>query len=465
LVLVGDPEQLQAIEAGAAFRAIAERVGAAEITRVRRQRTEWQREATREFATGQSETALGRYIEAGSVQIAETRVEARAALVAAWERDQLADPAITQLILAPTRADVHALNVLARGAVRESGALGADVVIATERGERSFAVGDRLMFLRNERALGEIRSQGGQVVHPGVAVKNGTLGTLLGLSEDGATMRVRLGGEGASAGAVVSFSTRDYAHIDHGYAATVHKSQGVTVDRSYMLASGNLDRHMAYVAMTRHRDGVEVHFAREDFASTDTLTMAMSRERAKDTTLDYLTHENGELRESASKSPQSAQIASESPEISRYAAIREIITNSEIRLLQNIVAEAELFRAARGVGEQIVAGVTAARDEWQDSRDFQETIRAGMAAARESHQAFKQQEAARVMQRERAEAERRAAENRERMDNWKQQVRAEEARLVVLEQRGQAKSLVDRCLQAEQDYVYYVKRGDGDTSW
>jgi hypothetical protein len=69
------------------------------------------------------------------------------------------------------------------------------------------------------------------------------------------------------------------------------------------------------------------------------------------------------------------------------------------------------------------------------------------------------------MQRERAEAERRAAENRERMDNWKQQVRAEEARLVVLEQRGQAKSLVDRCLQAEQDYVYYVKRGDGDTSW
>jgi len=45
LVLVGDPEQLQAIEAGAAFRAVAERVGAVEIAEVRRQRAEWQRDA------------------------------------------------------------------------------------------------------------------------------------------------------------------------------------------------------------------------------------------------------------------------------------------------------------------------------------------------------------------------------------------------------------------------------------
>ena len=52
VVLVGDPEQLQAIEAGAAFRALAERHGAAEITEVRRQRAEWQRQATRELATG-----------------------------------------------------------------------------------------------------------------------------------------------------------------------------------------------------------------------------------------------------------------------------------------------------------------------------------------------------------------------------------------------------------------------------
>jgi len=41
IVLVGDPEQLQAIEAGAAFRSIAERHGAVEITEIRRQREDW----------------------------------------------------------------------------------------------------------------------------------------------------------------------------------------------------------------------------------------------------------------------------------------------------------------------------------------------------------------------------------------------------------------------------------------
>jgi ATP-dependent exoDNAse (exonuclease V) alpha subunit len=38
LVLVGDPEQLQAIKAGAAFRSIAKRHGGVEITAIRRQR-------------------------------------------------------------------------------------------------------------------------------------------------------------------------------------------------------------------------------------------------------------------------------------------------------------------------------------------------------------------------------------------------------------------------------------------
>ena len=59
VVLVGDPEQLQAIEAGAAFRSIAERHGAVEITEVRRQHEDWQRDATRQLATGRTGEALG----------------------------------------------------------------------------------------------------------------------------------------------------------------------------------------------------------------------------------------------------------------------------------------------------------------------------------------------------------------------------------------------------------------------
>ena len=54
VVLVGDPQQLQAIEAGAAFRSIHERHGGAEIGEVRRQREDWQRDATRDLATGRT---------------------------------------------------------------------------------------------------------------------------------------------------------------------------------------------------------------------------------------------------------------------------------------------------------------------------------------------------------------------------------------------------------------------------
>ena len=60
VVLVGDPEQLQAIEAGAAFRALAERHGSVEITQVRRQREDWQRDATRHLAIGDAGPAPAR---------------------------------------------------------------------------------------------------------------------------------------------------------------------------------------------------------------------------------------------------------------------------------------------------------------------------------------------------------------------------------------------------------------------
>src|SRR3546814_2637486 len=61
VVLVGDPEQLQAIEAGAAFRSLAERHGAAEITTIRRQHEDWQRAATTALATGRTGEAVHAY--------------------------------------------------------------------------------------------------------------------------------------------------------------------------------------------------------------------------------------------------------------------------------------------------------------------------------------------------------------------------------------------------------------------
>ncbi|MDG5972968.1 Ti-type conjugative transfer relaxase TraA (plasmid) [Sphingomonas paucimobilis] len=265
VVLVGDPEQLQAIEAGAAFRSIAERHGAAEITEVRRQRDDWQKEATRSLATGRTGAALHAYESRGMVQAADTREGARGELVGGWDRQRQAEPDKTRIILTHTNAEVRALNEEARGRMRATGELGADVGVTVERGRRDFAAGDRIMFLRNERSMG---------------VKNGTLGTLEQVSER--RMAVRL-----DDGNRVAFDLKDYAHVDHGYAATIHKSQGVTVDRAHVLATPGMDRHGTYVALSRHRDGVAFHYGRDDFTDQRQLARVLSRDRAKDMAGDY----------------------------------------------------------------------------------------------------------------------------------------------------------------------------------
>jgi Ti-type conjugative transfer relaxase TraA len=81
VVLVGDPQQLQSIEAGAAFRSIHERHGGAEIREVRRQRKDWQRDATRDLANRRTGNALEAYRSHGMVHEAQTREQARADLI------------------------------------------------------------------------------------------------------------------------------------------------------------------------------------------------------------------------------------------------------------------------------------------------------------------------------------------------------------------------------------------------
>ena len=274
VVMVGDPEPLQAIEAGAAFRSITERHGAAEITEIRRQREDWQRDATRALATGRTGEAIHAYDGRGMVHATDTREQARAELVDGWDRARQAEPGSTRIILTHTNAEVQSLNGEARDRLRASGDLGDDVTVKAERGERQFATGDRIMFLRNERGMG---------------VKNGTLATIERVSLEGMAVRLH-DGRG------VAFDTKDYAHVDHGYAATFHKSQGVTVDRAHILATPGMDRHSAYVGMSRHRDDVQLHYGRDDFADPRQLVRALSRDRGKDMASDYAKPEQDQAR-------------------------------------------------------------------------------------------------------------------------------------------------------------------------
>ena len=139
------------------------------------------------------------------------------------------------------------------------------MTVSAERGERQFASGDRIMFLRNERELG---------------VKNGTLGTVVEVTPQRMSVRV-------DDGRSLAFNLKDYAHIDHGYAATIHKAQGMTVDRAHVLATPGVDSHGAYVALSRHRDGVALHYGQDDFTDQGQLIRTLSRDRGKDMASDY----------------------------------------------------------------------------------------------------------------------------------------------------------------------------------
>ncbi|MEE3504653.1 Ti-type conjugative transfer relaxase TraA [Acidiphilium acidophilum] len=282
IVLVGDPEQLQPIGAGAAFRAVAERVGSIELEGIRRQRETWQRAASVDFGRHRTVEGVAAYNRRGAVRFEATGDDARGAIVRDVLADMAARPEGSRLVLAHRRVDVQALNDAIRTARQERGELGCgetggEVVYQTTEGVRAFAPGDRVLFRENNRALG---------------VKNGMLGTVERTEEGHLTVRLDSAAGSGSAhgsgrGRTVAVSMADYAAVDHGYATTIHKSQGATVDRAFVLASGTMDRHLTYVAMTRHRNGVTLYAGKDEFSDIGALTARLSRSQAKETTLDY----------------------------------------------------------------------------------------------------------------------------------------------------------------------------------
>ena len=266
LVLVGDPEQLQPIEAGAAFRAIVERVGYAELETIYRQKDAWMRAASLDLARGRIELAITSYDNHGKVIGANLKADAITSLIEDWDRSY--DPAKSILILAHLRRDVRDLNERAREALIRRGMIETGQAFRTEDGIRKFDAGDQIVFLKNDSTLG---------------VKNGMLAKVI----EAAPGRIVAELGDGDARRRIEVDQRLYRNVDHGYATTIHKSQGATVDRVQVLASLSLNRHLTYVAMTRHREDVTLYYGKRSFAMAGGLTKILSRRDAKETTLDY----------------------------------------------------------------------------------------------------------------------------------------------------------------------------------
>ena len=234
VVLAGDDRQLPEIEAGGAFRGLSDRLGAAELHEVRRQREPWDREALSALRDGAVDDWLDAYTKHGRIRGGPNAESTRAQLVDDWWRAVRDTPEQDAVMIAHRRSDVAELNARARDRMRAVGALGEDEL---EVGERAFATGDRVIACHNDRTAG---------------ITNGSRGRVVELDHERQTITVDFGR--AEPDQLDSAYLGD-GKLDHGYAMTAHRAQGTTVDRSFVLGSDELYREWGYTALSRHRDG------------------------------------------------------------------------------------------------------------------------------------------------------------------------------------------------------------------
>lgn len=275
VVLVGDEDQLPAIEGVSAFRALQQRHGAARLSNVVRQREGWMRDAVRAFAEGDSRTALSLLNKKGRLHLGGKGKEATMdRLVDLWaQHTPTAAQVRDTMILAGTRHDAERLNHKAQAKRRERGelgrfgvSLGGDPEDRSRQPERAHR-NDRVMFRKN---------------HRGLDVRNGEMGTVRRVDAP-PLGRGRLWVE-LDDGRTVQVDLKRYDALSLGYAATTHKAQGATVEQAFVYTTPkDASREMSYVQVSRHRGDVHVfmpgHVRDEDF---DELRKAMERSKQRD---------------------------------------------------------------------------------------------------------------------------------------------------------------------------------------
>jgi len=255
VLLVGESGQLQPLDAGGAFRALGKSLGKATISKIFRQEENWQKEAVAHFRAGEAEKALFLYHQRGLLKLESSPSKINTKLVSDFVSQKLEKPGESSLILARTNEEVSALNQAIREQLKDKGLLSkesdrqASVRVNKKNEERSFAVGDRVIFLKNNTKL---------------KVKNGTLGTITEISPD---MRghARFVHAVNDKGVSIKIDLFNYNYLDHAYAVTVYKSQGSTIDRVFVRATPNMDRETSYVAMSRQKVKASLYATYEDF--------------------------------------------------------------------------------------------------------------------------------------------------------------------------------------------------------
>lgn len=229
VVLVGDPHQLPEIDAGGVLTGLAKRLDPIELTENRRQRDHWERDALEELRCGDVDSAFAAYRDNDRVVQAPTAIDVRRAMVADWWSHRLAGDTVA--MTAYRRNDVDDLNGRARAYLVRAGQLSGPKLVLDDRPYQS---GDQIVCLKNNRRLG---------------VCNGTRATVQAVDPDRGTLTVTCDDRRV----LLPKEYLDDGNVAHGYATTIHKTQGATVDRGLVLGTDELFRERGYVALSRGR--------------------------------------------------------------------------------------------------------------------------------------------------------------------------------------------------------------------
>ena len=312
LVLVGDVNQLQAIEAGGAFKALQEYSGAghAALKENVRQKTAEMRAVVAHTLRGEAAKALEILEHKGLVDIWEDWHDAAEAAVVRW-LDRY-DPSRPQesLLLAATNSAVDILNDLARARMAEKGLLERDrAITVTVRdrhgkslGKCEIAIGERLVFRKNRNHADITNNETGTVNK----LAQGPHGPEITVRKDDGKEIILVPEAPVPQGRVERQIApgAGYAQFDYAYAGTTHRNQGTTADYVTVFADGSLEsREKAYVDLSRMRHATAIVFAQPDIENDlaalgvenevqgldaiQAIIKAMSTSRQKDTSLDY----------------------------------------------------------------------------------------------------------------------------------------------------------------------------------
>ena len=390
IVFAGDTQQQQPVEAGPGLRLIRDAVGSVRVDRIRRQKadledilthvqgetpetarllassmaeerrtriltyyenmkgklvfTPWQVAASEALRDGDAASAIAALHLRGRFHIGYDEEKTLTDLVDDWDRYQRAYPDKSSVVLARTRAEVRALSHLMRERRFASLPDG-------ERADMDRAHADRVTVIvsrgtEDERTTSPLEIVGGDRLRIGAThwekqLFNGTVVTV----ED---FKVERGEAGTEPSVLISARTEDgrevrfrhdeirdwYGNIrlDHGYALTITSAQGLTVDRTFLLADARPSRETIYPAATRHRERLDIYVNRapltldiadrradndREAAVTDTeirayLAERWSRSQPKEAALDYMADgiwedRQEDVREDRSRSPGEAQ--------------------------------------------------------------------------------------------------------------------------------------------------------------